>query len=157
MAAQQQPEFAFGVHEPAENVQGVQAGKSPLLAGLLSWLVWPGVGSYYAGNSSHGTRHVAISVVSLGGAIALIATCDSDGFCDFDHDAARLSVAIGLVAVYVGNSVWSIITAVSDAEEFNRQLTAGNVSFRPTLTRLTTPILHQPLSRLGLQVVNVRF
>ena len=27
--------------------------KSPALAGALSWLVFPGVGSYYAGNSKH--------------------------------------------------------------------------------------------------------
>ncbi len=59
--------------------------------------------------------------------------------------------------MYVGNSVWSIITAVSDAEEFNRQLTAGNVSFTPTLTRLTTSIPDQPVSRLGLRVVSVSF
>ncbi len=46
---------------------------------------------------------------------------------------------------------------MSDAEEFNRQLTAGNVSFTPTLTRLTTSIPDQPVSRLGLRVVSVSF
>jgi hypothetical protein len=99
-----------------------------------------------------------IGVVSLGGAIALVVTCEDDGFCDFDHDAFRLSTAIGLGTIYVVNSVWSILTAVNDAEQHNAELSTGAVSLRPALERFVTTLPDGRRStRLGVQLLNVSF
>ena len=148
---------AIDLHPVAVEVQQRQSEKSPALAALLSWLAFPGVGSYYAGNSAHGTRHVVVGAVSLGGAIALLATCENDGFCDFDHDAARLTVTIGLGVTYVVNSVWSIITAVNDAEDFNLRLTSGQASFATALTVLPRGSGGALPSRLAIRIARVAF
>jgi hypothetical protein len=158
VAAQQLP-VTFTPHTsddaPPAAVQA-RGGKSPTLAAILSWLVWPGVGSYYAGNSGHGTRHLAIGVAAAGVAIPLLVTCDNDGFCDFDNDTARLSVVAGLGAVWVANSIWSIITAVNDAEDYNARLQTARVSLKPAVTPLAaTP--GQGTGDLGVQLVGVRF
>lgn len=52
--------------EPFGSEQRAAGEKSSVLAGVLSWLVFPGIGSYYAGNSGHGTRHVLVAVGSIG-------------------------------------------------------------------------------------------
>jgi len=158
LAAQQLP-LAFNPHTPGEaSPVAVQArgGKSPTLAALLSWLVWPGVGSYYAGNSGHGTRHLAIGAVAVGVAVPLLVTCDNDGFCDFDNDGARLSVVAGLGAVYVANSIWSILTAISDAEDYNERVQSGRVSFEPAVKPLPV-IPAQGSGGFGVQFMKVRF
>jgi len=131
--------------------------KSPTLAGILSWLVWPGVGSYYAGNSGHGTRHLLIQVAAVGAAIPLLVTCDNDGFCDFEHDAVRLSAVIGLGAIALGNSIWSILTAVNDAEARNAQVDAATVSFHPNLRPLVASAGPVRATSLGIGLVTVRF
>jgi hypothetical protein len=99
--------------------------KSPALAAALSGLVFPGVGSCYAGSTSHGIRHLAVASVSAAGAMVLLAGCDSDGSCDFHHDGARLEAAIGLGAAYLANCAWSVLTAISDAERANMSRTAS--------------------------------
>ncbi|MFQ5747045.1 MAG: hypothetical protein ACE5HF_07485 [Gemmatimonadota bacterium] len=50
--------------------------KSPGLAGVLSAFIFPGTGSFYAGNEGHGIRHVVIGGVSLLGAAASAGDCD---------------------------------------------------------------------------------
>jgi hypothetical protein len=137
--------------------QSAPSRKSPTLAAILSWLVWPGVGSYYAGSSGHGTRHLLIGVGAMGAAIPLAVTCDSDGFCDFEHDAVRLSALIGLGAVWLGNSIWSIITAVNDAEQRNARVDAGTVSFNPNLQPLVASVGGVQATSLGIGLVTVRF
>ena len=62
---------------------------------------------------------VSVAVGSAPPAIVLLAGCDSDGFCDFDHDGARLGTAIGLGAVYLANYAWSVLTGIGDAEQAN--------------------------------------
>lgn len=142
---------------PVAAPQSTLSRKSPALAGILSWLVWPGVGSYYAGNSGHGTRHLLIGVASMGTLIPLLVTCDNDGFCDFDNDTARLSIAIGLGAVWLGNSIWSIITAVNDAEKRNALVDAGTVSIGPSIRPLVASAGGVRATSLGLGLVTVRF
>lgn len=137
--------------------QEVQGKKSPALAAILSWLVWPGVGSYYAGNSGHGTRHAIVGAAAAAGVIVLVATCDSDGFCDFDHDAVRLSAAIGFGAVWLGNSIWSIITAVDDAERRNASLSVGPVSIAPQFTVTSTSVAGRSTTQFGVRLIDVRF
>jgi hypothetical protein len=157
LVAQQQI-LTSGVPVRPVEMQRPPSEKSPTLAALLSWLVWPGVGSYYAGNSGHGTRHVVISAVAVGTAIPLLVTCDNDGFCDFDNDTARLSTVVGLAAVHVANEVWSIITAVNDAEDRNYSIRSGPVSFAPSITKLAVRLPDGRFtSRLGLGVVSFSF
>ncbi len=143
--------------DPVAVPQSTLSRKSPTLAGILSWLVWPGVGSYYAGNGGHGTRHVVIGVAAVAAAVPLIVTCDNDGFCDFDNDTARLSVLIGLGAVWLGNSVWSIITAVNDADKRNALVDAGSVSIGPSLRPLVASAGGVRATSLGVGLVTVRF
>ena len=134
------------------DVTALAARKSPTLAALLSWFIFPGVGSYYAGNSSHGTRHLLIGIATLAPTIALLATCDSDGFCDFDHDAARLSLTIALAAGFVANEAWSILVAISDAEKANE---AAGVSLAPAVLGLSAPAAGPP--GIGVRLVRVTF
>jgi len=136
-------------------LQARRAEKSVALAAVLSWFVWPGVGSYYAGNSAHGTRHVLVGVGTAAGAIVLLATCDNDGFCDFDHDTARLSVAAALGAGYVVNAVWSVISAIHDAEDFNLNIASASVSLRPEIRPLATGLPTAP--RWGIQLASIGF
>jgi len=140
-----------------ETPQRPPSEKSVALAAALSFFVWPGVGSYYAGNSGHGTRHVLISVVSAGAAIALLATCENDGFCDFDHDTARLSAAAALGAAYVANWAWSVIAAIGDAEDHNYRIGAARVSLNPGVAALTTPGPFHQITRTGLRLAQVTF
>jgi hypothetical protein len=159
LGAQQLP-LALYPHEADDAVSAaVQArgGKSPTLAALLSWFVWPGVGSYYAGNSGHGTRHVLIGVAAVGAAVPLLITCDNDGFCDFDNDTARLSIAVGLGAVYLANSVWSVLTAISDAEDFNARLGSERMSLGPAVKVLPSPFPAQGAGSVGMQIATLRF
>jgi hypothetical protein len=101
--------------------------KDPLTAGLLSWLL-PGVGSLYAGNSRHGVRHLVIEagalVVTVIGAAQAVESVDCSGYyCTTDSGSWTLYL-IGLGGM-VGNSVWSIFTAVGDANTHNRAVAPG--------------------------------
>ncbi len=113
-----------------------QAGtstRSPVLAAGLS-LILPvvgvnGIGSYYAGNSGHGTRHLLIGFASIG----LILAGGSSCFEVFSNcsGAGQASISIGAVA-YLGNWVWSTVTAVLDAGATNRrQRGTGALRFEP--------------------------
>ena len=136
-------------------VQARRAEKSVALAAILSWFVWPGVGSYYAGNSAHGTRHVLIGVGTAAGALVLLATCDSDGFCDFHNDTARLTVVSTLIAGFVANQVWGIITAIHDAEDFNLNIASASISLKPEIRPLATALPMSP--QWGIRFASVSF
>lgn len=83
--------------------------KSLALAGVLSAYV-PGLGSFYAGDPGHGVRHLL--AVPLGGGL-LFVLGSSMG------DAGAVFGIAGL-AVLLGNWPWAVVTAVRDAQEFNR-------------------------------------
>ena len=141
-----------------------QAGtstKSPVLAAGLS-LILPlvgvnGIGSYYAGNSGHGTRHLLIGFGSVGVMLAGLGTC----FEYLNNCSADWAIAIGFVA-YLGNWVWGTITAGLDAGEYNRRQSETRAArLQPgfkiltafTLSTSTAPERH----RLGLQLVGLAF
>jgi TM2 domain-containing membrane protein YozV len=97
--------------------------KDPTVAGLLSWFI-PGLGSFYAGHSGHGIRHIAIHV---GGLVLLVAglaaatddlVCDSFGNCNLEEGSFALA-GVGYLVV-LANDIWAIITAVGDANAYNR-------------------------------------
>ena len=85
------------------------ARKSPVLAGALSLLL-PGIGSFYAGNPEHGARHLLITV---GLVVGMGVACSIKDPCG---DAPA-----GILIVSFANTVWSVVTAVGDANRSNRR------------------------------------
>jgi len=81
--------------------------KDPLIAGLLS-LILPGAGSFYAGNTPHGVRHVVIEVASYA---VLFGACNPGSTSTNNCGAA---LGLSYVAL-LGNTAWAIVTAVNDA------------------------------------------
>ena len=146
-----------------------QAGpKSPAVAGLLSFLI-PGVGSYYAGYATHGTTHLLVGLgsagVSLIGFGMAVTTCLFS--CSPEEEAAEAAwTGVFLVgfAAYTVNWVWSVVTAVGDANRYNRVVGGGVASWiQPDVRVLTsTPTAFSTLAprtgpRLGLQVAKSSF
>ena len=86
--------------------------KSAFAAGMLSLLV-PGTGSFYAGNAAHGWRHMLIEVGTFGVGFLVAHTCSGELGCGVE-------VFTGIGLVLMGNRIWSIIAAVSDAHATNR-------------------------------------
>ena len=149
-----------------------QAGtstRSPVLAAGLS-LVLPlvgvnGIGSYYAGNSGHGTRHLLIGFASAGVIFAGLASCLAGGprglFAPDCSGAATASITIGVLA-YLGNWVWSTVTAGLDAGAYNRRQSETRAArFEPrfeVLTAFTLSTSAAPVQRrVGLQLVRLAF
>ncbi len=141
-----------------------QAGtstKSPALAAGLS-LVLPlvavnGIGSYYAGNSGHGTRHLLIGFASFGVMVAGLSSC-GEGFLDC---SAEWAIALGAGA-YLANWVWGAVTAGLDAGTHNRrQSETRAASFELRFEVLTASTLSTSAAperhRLGLQLVRLAF
>ena len=141
-----------------------QAGtstRSPVLAAGLS-LVLPlvgvnGIGSYYAGNSGHGTRHLLIGFGSFGLMVAGLASCLAGG-CS---GAENASITIGALA-YLGTWLWSTVTAGLDAGAYNRRQSETRAArFEPrfeVLTAFTLSTSAAPVQRrVGLQLVRLAF
>jgi hypothetical protein len=141
-----------------------QAGeKSPVLAGFLSWPI-PGLGSYYARNSGHGTRHLVIHGVALGVFIWGVAET-TDEILDeiiIDEDDIHPALWVGLTALTI-NTIWAIVTGVNDAIAYNETLGAGSLEFRPTVVALETPRLtgfdtaHRGTPGVGVRLVRFAF
>jgi hypothetical protein len=101
--------------------------KDPLVAGLLSWFL-PGVGSFYAGKAGHGWRHLVIEAGAIAVAIVGVSQDGEDTSCHSYPDGYECTTVTGpnwtLCLVGLGgmvvNSVWSIFTAVGDANNYNR-------------------------------------
>lgn len=127
----------------------VPGEKSPFLAGVLSGVVFPGVGSFYAGNSGHGIRHVLIAGVGLGGLIA--SEDDCDWLFGSEDDSCGLMYAS--FVVYAGNWIWSIVAAVNDTHEYNRSLTTAGLELAPRLVILET----RGDPRVGLELGRIAF
>jgi len=96
-----------------------------------------GLGSYYAGDSAHGTRHLLIGLVSVGVMAAGLATCDS-GFgvpsiwesgCG---DTSRTLSALGALS-YLGNWGWSTVVAARDVRRHNERLRGATIALAPRL------------------------
>jgi NADH:ubiquinone oxidoreductase subunit 6 (subunit J) len=94
--------------------------KDPLVAGILSWII-PGLGSFYAGNSGHGVRHIVI----YAGAVVLLFVGAAQAAEEIDPftgevDEGSFALMGAALVVLVANSIWAIITAVGDANAYNR-------------------------------------
>lgn len=120
--------------------------RSPVAAGLLSAGI-PGFGSFYAGNSSHGARHLVIAGVTAAG--VLIPDCQI--LSSEDTDTACTIAAISALG-YVANWIWGIVVGVNDAAEFNRSHRVARLRVRPELVAVGR---REP--RLGLALVSFRF
>ena len=135
--------------EPTET-QAPASERSPVLAGALSGLLWPGLGSYYAGNSGHGTMHAAIAGVSFLGMIAGASNCEFNLFGESDDSGCGLAAASGVV--FLGNWVWSIVSGVKDVNEYNRIHRVG-LQVAPRVVALGSakgPVVGVELVRFGL-------
>ncbi len=119
--------------------------KSPFTAGILSAAVFPGVGSFYAGNKGHGIIHLAVGVVSAVGVQAGSDDCNLI-FSGPDDNCTLLGVSLG---VFVVNWIWSITTGVSDAKEYNRSLRQRGLQVAPELVAIRT----DGQTSVGLQLV----
>jgi hypothetical protein len=142
----------------------VRARKEPFVAGVLSWLV-PGLGSYYAGNNRHGTRHLVLFgtsfTIMLVGASQAVADCDGGYYGDTCGGDGLGLMAVGLLSM-VTNTVWGIVTAVSDANAHNRAIPAATgVSVLHERMRIDPQVtmLHGATSsqRLGIRIARVAF
>lgn len=86
--------------------------KSAFTAGLLSLLV-PGAGSFYADNAKHGWTHLLIEGGTFATGFLVAHSCNGELGCGIE-------VLTGVGVVLIGNQIWSIVTAVSDAHAANR-------------------------------------
>jgi hypothetical protein len=90
--------------------------KSAGTAGVLSYL-FPGAGSYYAGdNHHHALVHAAVGVSS---AVAMLPAINEQCAPPKKCQTSTEVIALAGLVTYVVNSVWSIITAVHDANAHN--------------------------------------
>ena len=90
--------------------------KSAYVAGLLSFLL-PGTGSFYAGNSTHGWTHLLIEGGAFAAGFLVAQKCNGELGCGIE-------VITGVGVVLIGNQIWSIVTAVSDAHATKRSANA---------------------------------
>jgi hypothetical protein len=120
--------------------------KNPVFAGVLSVVV-PGLGSFYAGCTGHGVRHLAAVPIIIGvTALGLKGVNKDDG----EVEAAELLVLAGGIGLLLVNSVWSVVAAVSDVNEYNRKVSIGRLEFHLALRPLTN-------STIGLEIARIRF
>jgi len=124
--------------------------KDPAVAGILSFFL-PGIGSFYAGNTTHGVVHLGVDLgayaVMLGGAYNLNGGALAAGYL-----------------VLLGNDIWSIFTAVDDANDYNSRGTApagrivGDLYIRPDINRtVATPTPRGARAATAIQVVQWRY
>jgi len=111
--------------------------RSPVGAGLLSYLL-PGLGSYYAGNSKHGTVHLVVGLAS--GAALFYSLADCKGNCSTDE-----VISIGSGVTLAVNAVWSIFTAAQDADAYNAAASSRRVGELPL--SVPHPLVSQGASR----------
>src|SRR5262249_29146466 len=84
--------------------------RSALGAGLLSYL-FPGAGSFYAGNDRHALVHAGIATASAAALASTFYDRCPGGRCSVSTQVRGW----GGLLVYGTNYVWSIVTAVRDA------------------------------------------
>lgn len=148
---------------PTAARQQVVGDKSPALAGILSFFIPFGTGSFYAGDNKHGVRHLVIGGVSaVGAGIGLVAAC-LDGFdiCDKDDPGYVIAGVFGLA--YAVNWIWGTIVAVNDANRYNRQLRGAALHLGPGLETLVVSapagrsMAELAAPRVGLRLAQISF
>ncbi len=95
--------------------------RSGALAGILSAII-PGVGSFYAGNSTNGGIHLAVHLASIGVMVAGYSSACDNTFNICDESSGAFIVASSFAFVWFGNWVWSIVSGVNDASTYNRNV-----------------------------------
>ena len=133
--------------------------KNPAVAALLNALLFPGIGNFYAGNTGHGLRHVALAVG--GGAIMVVGLGQVYGEGQNEGDGLALA---GLLVVS-GNWVWSIFSGIGDARAAgSSDGPGGGVAsiIQPNLSLLGLPrgvgdLRGVTWHRLSLQLLRVTF
>ena len=142
---------------PTHNAMQNRDRKSAWAAGLFNAFVVPGLGNFYAGNDSHGVRHLVIHFTSVGVIVigAVAAPTDAAG------DPAPEGVTAGLVVAgalgVVANWAWSIFSGVADANAANEGMSMG---FEPGVVKLAssaTPFGPIPKARTGIQLFRLSF
>ncbi len=130
--------------------------KSPWLAGILSFFLPYGTGSFYAGNNGHGIRHLVIGgATAVGMGASLLEAC-IDGFSVCDTDGTAYAIAGVFALGYLANWVWGTITAVSDANAYNRRL--AGASLDPAILVLEpVPSAVGAAPTVGLRIARVTF
>ncbi|HSM08764.1 MAG TPA: hypothetical protein VLA33_07070 [Gemmatimonadota bacterium] len=132
--------------EPAAT-QAPASERSPVLAAALSGMLWPGMGSYYAGNSGHGTVHAAIAGAAVLGMIAGSSDCSY-----FDPEDACELLGVSAI-VFAGNWIWSIFRGVNDVKEYNRSIQRARLRVALQMVAFRSrsgPVVGVELLRFGL-------
>jgi hypothetical protein len=136
-----------GLHARAFYILDSDANtKNPALAGVLSAVV-PGLGSFYAGSTGHGIRHLAAVPLIIGVTTLGLKGANKD---EGEAEAAELLILAGGIGLLLANSVWSVVSAVSDVNEYNHKLSIGRLEFHLALRPLTN-------SMVGLEIARIRF
>lgn len=105
--------------------------KSPGLAAVLNLFIPYGVGNFYAGSESHGVRHLALGLGSVGLMVGgLVAACD-DSLTLCDEESAGFYVAGAGGLLFFTNWVWGIVSGIGDAKAHNRMVREA-YSLRPS-------------------------
>jgi len=139
--------------------------KEPALAGVLSFII-PGLGSFYAGNNRHGIIHLSVHVASffvmIVGAAAAVDTVDPTTGAISGGGIGTFMV--GWLALVV-NDIWSIFTAINDANRFNGGGSGGRVvgelylapEVRAVGSAQASPATGTSERRVGMQLLKVKF
>ena len=85
-------------------------------------------------------------VVVGGTALGLVIANQDSG----EFESAEAFVLLAGGAALLVNGVWSVVTAVGDANAHNRSITIGELEIEPTLRLL-------PGSRVGIEIARLRF
>lgn len=148
--------------EPSAGVLQQAGEKSPALAGILSFFIPYGTGSFYAGDNQHGVRHLVIGGVTLVGlGIGFVAACDAPGnvvVCDEDDPAFVIGSIFALG--WAVNWIWGTIVAVNDAHRYNRGVRGAALLLPPALEPLTVSGVAASgiaSGRLGVRLIQVTF
>ena len=100
--------------------QSDSSRRNPYLAGALSYLL-PGAGSFDAGDEGHGITHLGIGAASFVGVMTAASSKDNAGQL----------VGVSSMLTFGVNSIWSVVTAVRDANAYNRGANPGDTVRRP--------------------------
>jgi hypothetical protein len=127
----QASDLAFASPDVAA-LQQLPGEKSGFLAGALSGLVFPGLGSFYAGNNGHGVTHLAVAGASFGGMLVGSSSCEIV-FAGPDSDCTLVGIS---AVVFLGNWIWSIFTGVNDTNAYNRSLSTEGLQVAPEVVAI---------------------
>jgi hypothetical protein len=137
--------IALAILPATTSIAQIDSGtKNPIVAGVASYL-FPGLGSLYAGNDRHAAIHLAVA----GGSVAAIMGAMADVNCTTKHCSPATQVlAYGGLMTYGVNYVWSLVSAVRDANAHN----AAVAALRPGDSLAAEPPHHGFLHGMNLSV-----